>query len=63
MPRLRNAAGVTINVSDEQAARLGSGWQTAKRSRKRADKSDKSGSKSDTPTRADETGSTDAGSA
>lgn len=30
MPRLRNAAtGVVVNVSDEKAERLGSGWVAA----------------------------------
>lgn len=29
MPRLRNAAGVVVTVSDDTASRLGSGWVSA----------------------------------
>ena len=29
MPRLRNKAGVVVNVDDATAARLGSDWQPA----------------------------------
>lgn len=46
MPRLRNAAGVVINVSEETAKKLGSGWKTApKRAPAKTNKDTKSSRK------------------